>query len=163
MPARALLIIALALAAFAVSAGQASEFSAGTIKITSPWTKATPERAKVGGGFMTLTNAGKEADRLIGGSTEVSGSLQIHEMHIVNGVMMMRHNDPGIALAPGVSVVLKPFSHHLMFMDLRQPLVAGRPIKGTLVFEKAGPIEIEYAVVPLGADGPKAGTAHKHH
>jgi hypothetical protein len=54
-------------------------------------------------------------------------------------------------------VVLKPFAHHLMMMDLKQPLQAGQTIKGTLVFEKAGSVEITYVVVPMGADGPGAG------
>ena len=54
-------------------------------------------------------------------------------------------------------MVLKPFAHHLMMMDLKQPLQAGQTIKGTLVFEKAGSVEITYVVVPMGADGPGAG------
>jgi copper(I)-binding protein len=135
-------------------AAQAAEFKAGSVLITSPWTRATPERAKVGGGFMVLTNTGKEDDRLIGASVDISGSVEIHEMHIVNGVMMMRHNNPGIQLRPGASVTLKPFSHHLMFMDLKQPLVGGQKVKGVLRFQKAGEVEIEFEVVPLGANGP---------
>ena len=138
------------------ASAEVAEYSAGTIKVVAPWTRATPESAKVGGGFMTLINTGGEADRLIGGSTEVSGALEIHEMHIVNGVAMMRQVNPGITLRPGGSVVLKPFSHHLMMLDLKQPLQAGQKIKGTLQFEKAGPVDIEYLVVPMGADGPAA-------
>lgn len=150
----------LALAAMALAPhghAQVAEFGTGKIKIVAPWTRATPESSKVGGGFMTLINTGSEPDRLVGGSTEVSGGLEIHEMHIVNGVAMMRQVNPGITLKPGASVVLKPFSHHLMMMDLKQPLKAGQKIKGTLVFEKGGSVEIEYVVVPMGADGPAAG------
>ena len=139
------------------ASAQGAEYRAGNIKILAPWTRATPESSKVGGGFMTLINAGSEPDRLIGGSTEVSEGLEIHEMQIVNGVAMMRQVNPGISLKPGASVVLKPFAHHLMLMDLKQPLKAGQTIKGTLVFEKAGTVEIEYAVVPLGGNGPAAG------
>jgi copper(I)-binding protein len=136
----------LALAAMALAPdghAQVADFGTGKIKIVAPWTRATPESSKVGGGFMTLINTGSEPDRLVGGSTEVSGGLEIHEMHIVNGVAMMRQVNPGIALKPGASIVLKPFAHHL--------------IKGTLVFEKAGSVEIKYVVVPMGADGPAAG------
>ena len=149
----------LALAAMVLAPvvqAQIAEFSSGKIKIVAPWTRATPESSKVGGGFMTLINSGSEPDRLVGGSTEISGGLEIHEIHIVNGVAMMRQVNPGILLRPGASVVLKPFSHHLMMMDLKQPLKAGEKVKGTLVFEKAGRVEIEYVVVPMGADGPGA-------
>src|SRR5262245_17206848 len=131
---------------------QVAEYSTGKIKIVAPWTRATPESSKVGGGFLTLINTGSEADRLVGGTTEVSGSLEIHEIHIVNGVAMMRQVNPGIPLKPGASVVLKPFSHHLMMMDLKQPLQAGQTIKGTLVFEKAGSVEI---TIPGGPDGSR--------
>ncbi|HEU0159760.1 MAG TPA: copper chaperone PCu(A)C, partial [Hyphomicrobiaceae bacterium] len=56
---------------------QVAEYHAGKIKIVAPWTRATPESAKVGGGFMTLINTGSEPDRLIAGSTEVSEGLEI--------------------------------------------------------------------------------------
>jgi copper(I)-binding protein len=146
----------------ATASAQAAEYHAGKIKIIAPWTRATPESAKVGGGFMTLINTGSEPDRLIGGSAEVSESLEIHEMQIVNGVAMMRQVNPGISLKPGASVILKPFAHHLMLMDLKQPLQAGQTIKGRLVFEKAGTVEVEYVVVPMGADGPSQGARARH-
>jgi copper(I)-binding protein len=159
---RALLWLApIALAALTVAEDAAwaegREYLAGQIKIVAPWTRATPESSKVAGGFMTLINTGSEPDRLIAGSTQVSASLEIHEMHIVNGVAMMRQVNPGISLKPGAHVVLKPFAHHLMLIDLKQPLQAGQKIKGTLVFEKAGPVEIDYVVVPMGANGPATG------
>jgi periplasmic copper chaperone A len=138
----------------ASNAGSAVEFRAGDIVVVSPWARATPERAKVGGGFMTLINKGSQDDRLMGAFSEISESVQIHEMHLVNGVMMMRHLNPGIGIKAGSSVTLKPFSHHLMFMDLKQPLVAGQNIKVTLQFEKAGKVDIDYEVVALGAKGP---------
>ena len=152
---------ALALGFLLTTSLAGQEYISGSIKVTAPWSRATPETAKVAGGFMTITNTGKKADRLLSGSTEVSGALEIHEMHIVNGIMMMRHVNPGITLAPGASVVLKPFSHHLMLMDLKQPLRAGDKVKGVLVFEKAGPIEIEYDVLPIGSPGPAQRPGHK--
>jgi periplasmic copper chaperone A len=154
--AQAIALAALTFAQDAASA-QGMEYRVGKIKVVAPWTRATPESSKVAGGFMSLINTGSEPDRLIGGSTQVSARLEIHEMHIVNGVAMMRQVNPGISLKPGAHVVLKPFAHHLMMMDLKQPLQSGQKIKGTLVFEKAGTVEIDYVVVPMGANGPAAG------
>ena len=77
MPVRAVTIPALVCSALWVAAACASEFVAGPIKVSSPWSRATPERAKVGGGFMTVTNTGKEEDRLIGASSEIAGSIEI--------------------------------------------------------------------------------------
>ena len=79
----------------------------------------------------------------------------------------------GIALGAGKSVVLKPGGYHVMLMQLKQPLKEGDLVKLTLVFEKAGPIEVDATVEPVGATGPhgfdsqpgrpaKSTGAHKH-
>jgi periplasmic copper chaperone A len=52
---------------------------------------------------------------------------------------------------PGETVELKPGSFHVMFVGLKKPLPAGDHIKATLTFEKAGAVDIEYDVRPLGA------------
>ncbi len=48
-----------------------------------------------------------------------------------------------------------------MFMDLTAPLAEGERIKGELVFEKAGPIAVEFAVEAMGAKTGEGG-AHVH-
>ena len=105
-----LLTAATAIAAIScgTASAQVAEYQVGKIKIVAPWTRATPESSKVGGGFMTLTNTGSEPDRLIAGSTEVAGALEIHEIQIVNGVAIMRQLNPGLSIKPGASVVLNP-------------------------------------------------------
>ena len=42
-----------------------------------------------------------------------------------------------------------------MLMDLKAPLKQGDRIKLTLVFEKAGSIEVDAIVEPIGATGPR--------
>jgi copper(I)-binding protein len=46
-------------------------------------------------------------------------------------------------------------------MGLKQPLAKGQKVKGTLEFEKAGKVEIEYAVEAMGATSPAA-SGHQH-
>ena len=72
----------------------------------------------------------------------------------------MRELDKGLEIKPGQTVELKPGSYHIMFMDLKEPPKEGSTVKGTLVFEKAGPVQIEYKVEPLGAKG--SGSHHHH-
>ena len=139
--------------AFAASAAAAHEYNLGPLKIEHPWARATPKGAAVAGGYLKVTNTGKEADRLIGGSAAFAGRFEIHEMSEQGGVMKMRHLPKGLEIKPGETVELKPGSFHVMFMELKQPLVKDqkpRP-KGTLVFEKAGTIEVEYAVEAVGS------------
>jgi copper(I)-binding protein len=71
----------------------------------------------------------------------------------------MRRLENGLEIKGGQSVELKPGGHHMMFMGLTGAIEAGKDIKGTLVFEKAGAVEVTYRVAPIGS--PSA-PAHKH-
>jgi periplasmic copper chaperone A len=151
------IVLAIAVG-FTAAAAHAHEYTAGSLKIGHPWARATPKGAAVAGGYLKITNTGKEPDRLIGGSVAFAGRFEIHEMSHEGGVMKMRHLPKGLEIKPGETVEFKPGSYHLMFMDLKQPLVKDqtpRP-KGTLMFEKAGKVEVEFAVEAIGAS-PKGG------
>jgi periplasmic copper chaperone A len=151
-------------AAFALLAGaaQAHDYKLGPLEIKHPWARATPKGAAVAGGYLTIVNAGKEPDRLVGGSSPVAGRFEIHEMAVTDGMMRMRALPQGLEIKPGATVELKPGSYHLMFMNLKKPLVQGQSIKGTLTFEKAGSIEVEYTVEPIGAPASRHGGHHGH-
>jgi copper(I)-binding protein len=143
-------------------AAEAHDFKAGAIDISHPWARATPKGATIAGAYLKLTNTGKEPDRLVGGSTPVAGRFEIHQMSMNNGVMQMRPVTGGLEIKPGESLEFKPGSYHLMLMDLKQPLVHKQRVKGTLIFEKAGSVEIEYAVEPVGST-PSPGHSGGHH
>lgn len=136
-------------------------FKVGPLTIEAPWIRATPGGAKIAGGYMKITNSGKETDRLVGGTFPVAGRFEVHEMAMDGGVMKMRHLAKGLEIAPGASVELKPGGYHVMLMDLKQGLKEGETYKGTLMFEKAGKVEIEYKVGPVGG-APKAGGHSQH-
>lgn len=139
--------------------GKAS--GASTIEIEKPWTRATPAAATVAAGYVTLKNVGKEADKLIGGSVEGAASVEVHTMSNDNGVMKMRHLEAGLELPPGETVTLKPGGLHLMMMGLNAPFQEGGTLKGKLKFEKAGDVDVEFAVQPIGSSGPE--DSHDHH
>ena len=139
----------------------ARDYTVGSIRINHPWTRATPKGATIAAGYMTIVNAGAAPDRLIGGSSPVAGGLQVHSMVMDNGVMKMRPVEGGLEVKPGETVELKPGAFHIMLMDLKRPLEKGQLIKGTLEFEKAGKVEIEYTVEGIGASSPSAG-GHQH-
>ncbi len=151
---------ALLALAFAVpAAAQApAAVNAGALRIEAPWTRATPAGAKVAGGFLKIINMGAAPDRLLSGATEAAGRFEIHEMAIVDGVMKMRELAKGLEIAPGATVELKPGSYHLMFMDLKRPIVKGEALRATLVFEKAGKIDVAF---PASAIGAPAANEHK--
>lgn len=152
----------LALLVFAGGAA-AHDYTAGSIHIVHPWTRATPKGAKVAGGYMTIRNRGTVSDRLIGGSSSVAGRFEVHQMTTEQNVMTMRPVSGGLEIKPGESVALKPESFHIMLLDLRQPLAKGERVKGTLLFEKAGRVEIEYVVEAMGAPGTSEHGTHSGH
>lgn len=139
------------------------EYQLGDLVIRQPWTRATPKGAPVAGGYVTIENRGKSADRLVDGSFALAGRFEIHEMAVIDGVMRMRHLPKGLEIKPGQTLVLKPGSYHLMFMKLKGRIVPGKPEKGTLVFEKAGRIEVEFAAAPIGAKTMSGHGGHMKH
>jgi copper(I)-binding protein len=148
--------IAFCLVAAAVSA---EDIKLGALEISHPWARATPKGASVGGGYVTVRNSGTTPDRLVGGTLTGAGRVEIHEMSMDGGVMKMREVKGGLQIAPGETVSLQPGAFHLMFMGLTSPLEKGRPVKGTLVFENAGGVEVTYDVEPIGA---KPGARDEH-
>lgn len=152
---------AASLLVFAVTTANAHDYKIGQLEITHPWTRATPKGAAVAGGYLKVKNTGTVSDRLIGGSVPVAGRFEVHEMAMNNGVMTMRPLKDGLEIKPGQTIELKPGSYHVMFMDLKQPLNQGQPLKGTLVFEKAGTLEIEYKIEAIGAKASGDG-GHSH-
>ncbi|WP_332690996.1 copper chaperone PCu(A)C [Bosea sp. (in: a-proteobacteria)] len=149
--------LALTLTGFAAFA---EDYAVGPLKVEQPWTRATPAGAKVAGGYLAVTNSGSAPDRLLGGSSEVAGKVEIHEMAMNNGVMTMRGLPEGLAIKPGEKAELKPGGYHLMLMGMKRQLKEGENIKVTLDFEKAGPVAVEFSVQSVGARAPAAG--HKH-
>lgn len=144
------------------SAAVAHDFKAGAIGIDYPWSRATPKGASVAGGYLKITNTGSAPDRLTGGSAEVAKRLEFHEMSMDGGVMKMRELKNGIEIAPGATVELKPGSYHIMMMNLSRPLAKGDRVKGSLTFEKAGKVDIEFAVEAIGG-APAAQDKSKEH
>jgi copper(I)-binding protein len=163
MRKRIALAASLLIAAALPFAAEARDVRKGPIKIEQPWTRATPGGAKVGGGFMKITNTGTTADRLTSIKTDISNAVEIHEMKMADGVMKMRALGKPLEIGPGQTVELKPGGYHAMLVGLKQPIVKGKPVKVTLVFEKAGEVEVELAVAPIGAKSPAGGGGHSHH
>lgn len=140
-----------AVAALMVPTAYAAEYKVGDLTIAHSWTRATPAGAKTAGGFAKITNNGTEADRLIGGSADKAGKVEVHEMAVVDNIMKMRELENGLEIKPGETVELKPGSYHLMFMGLEGSYKEGETVKGTVTFEKAGTVEVEFKVKAIGA------------
>ena len=136
----------VALALTIVPALAADPIKVGALEITGPFTRATLPGAQVGAGFMTITNTGSDADRLVSGVSAASKTVQIHEMAVVDGVMKMQELKDGLEIPAGGSVELKPGGYHVMFIDITAPFVEGSTVTVTLNFAKAGSVDVPLTV-----------------
>jgi copper(I)-binding protein len=146
-----LFTLALALAVSAAPA-LAQEFKAGDIVVEKPWARATPKGAEVGSGYLAILNRGAAPDRLTGGTADFA-TVEIHQMSSENGVSQMRELKDGLDIPAKGAVAFSPGGYHLMFTHLTHPLTKGENVKATLNFEHAGPVEVEFSVMGIGATG----------
>ena len=165
-------VLPIALLLVGIGYATAHEHTSKSVTVAHPWARATPGGAKVGGAYLEIKAAAGRGDRLIAAKSPVAGAAELHNHIMENGFARMRRVD-AIAVPAGTSVILKPGGYHLMLADLKAPLKEGNLLKLTLVFEKAGEIEVDATVEPIGATGPhgfdtqpgqpaKATDSHKH-
>ena len=152
------IFLVLAVLGAGSTVARSEEIKAGDLVITQAWSRATPKGATTGGAYLTVENKGSAPDRLVGGSADVAGKVEIHEMAMSNGVMKMRPLEKGLEIAPGKSVKLAPGGYHVMLMDLKSPLKKGDKLPVTLEFEKAGKVAVSFDVEGIGAQGPAGGS-----
>lgn len=140
------------------------------VVVADAWIRATVPGQSGTGGFMKLT-AQHESLELLGFSSSVAGTAELHEMAMEGDVMRMRPVN-ALPLPKGRAVALKPGGHHLMLMGLNTPLKAGSQVPIRLIYKDAKGKTLEQAVnvpvlaaAPAGASAGKAEPAsgHEHH
>lgn len=122
------------------------------VTVDQPWVRGTVAAQKVTGAFMTLTAA--KNSRLVAVSSPVAGTVEVHEMKMVDDVMRMRQI-PVLELPAGKPVALTPGGYHLMLFQLKQQLKDGDKVPLVLEIEDAAKvrssIKVEALVKPLNA------------
>lgn len=129
----------------------AHDCTLGSLKIGVPWGRATPPAASAGGSFLTVTNTGAAADRLVSATSSAALQVEVCEMRMDGSIRRMRELDNGHAIPPDATVTLAPGGFHMMMIGLEEPLEEATGVPVTLVFEKAGKIEVELQVMALCA------------
>lgn len=137
---------AISIAALLSTDAFAHDFAKGDIRIDHPWSRVTPSAAPVAGAYLTVTNSGTIADRLIGGSTPIAERVEIHQMSIDDGVARMRPLTEGVEIAAGATAELAPGGTHIMLIKPSRQLIDGERFAATLEFARAGAIEVEFVV-----------------
>jgi copper(I)-binding protein len=151
----------VALASGAGGHGHTQIAAESGIKIEGAFARASAGPVRNGAAYLTITNTGGAADRLIGAEADVSTRVELHTHRKEGEVMRMRKVE-AIDVPAGGTATLQPGGNHVMFMGLKEPLKEGESFPLTLMFETAGSIEVMVTVGPAGAMRPESGHGGGH-
>lgn len=129
---------------------------AGDIQVENAWARATAPGQDAASVDLTITS--KHAAALVGVSSPVAATAQLHSMEMESGMMKMREV-ASIDLPPGKTVNLGESGYHLMLMGLKAPIKEGQTVPLTLSIRvsKLGMVKIETRakVISLTAAPPQ--------
>jgi copper(I)-binding protein len=129
------------------------DYAAGDLEIAHPFAFETARTAQTAGGFMTITNTGTTADRLLAVEADFP-RVEVHTTEMDGDIARMIHLEDGIEIPAGETVVLQPGGFHVMFMGLGgDPFEVGEEVPATLVFENAGRVEVVFGVEARSGNG----------
>lgn len=107
----------------------ASPAGSGDLTMTDPWAKAADSGMTAA--FGTLVNDTDQDITIVAASSDVA-RMELHEMAMSDGEMVMRPKEGGIVVPAGEEHELAPGGDHIMFMDLTEPLEPGDEVAVTL-------------------------------
>jgi periplasmic copper chaperone A len=162
---RTLVLGALSVVTVQTSHAVAHEQTIGSLKVAHAWVRATTASEKMTLGYaIEITNTGKTADRLLGASLDAAGEGELRSVNLDTAPPNATPIKGGLAIEPGKSIGLAPGSQHIHFPTVKSPLVAGGIAKGTLWFEKAGKVAVDFMIEPAelaAVDIPASGADSK--
>ena len=124
--------------------------------------RATVESLSSSGAYLSITNHGEVADRLLDVTSDLARKTELHEVKISSGVMKMRPVIGGIKIPAGKTVDLVPGGYHVMLMGLKEPLHSNSTYEITFVFQRAGKIAVKgMAKLPANLTGLNFPIMHK--
>ena len=130
--------------------------------VTDSYARSTGPLAKAGAAYMKIMNHSKKDDRLISVYSDIAKKTELHtHLKSDNVIMKMMRIDKGIEIGAMKEHALVRGGEHIMFMGLKEPFENGKIIPVTLLFEKAGEVNIE-VVVDQKRKEKKHSQSHTH-
>lgn len=139
-------VILIAAASLGLAAPAAAhQYKVGDLTIDHPWSR--PAAAGMNGaGYVTVTNTGAQPDVLVSVESRAAEKVAIHQGSMAGGVMSMKALPNGMPIPAGGAATFAPGGNHLMMVRLKTALKAGDKVPATLVFKRAGRVNVEFAV-----------------
>ena len=106
------------------------------VSVENAWVHATigEDDSSMTAAYMTIVNPGDADVRLTSAECTDSGVVQLHEMVLQDGKMIMQETKEGIAVPAGGHAHLTEGGFHIMLMMLKHKLTVGERVRLTLHF-----------------------------
>ncbi|ROO62293.1 hypothetical protein EDC02_4268 [Micromonospora sp. Llam0] len=114
--------------------------------IEDPWVKAADEGMTAA--FGVLVND-TDADITVTAVETAISPIELHEMAMQDGAMVMREKGGGITVPAGGSHTLEPGGDHIMLMDIAEAVQPGDEITFTMTFADGGTYEFSAVAKPF--------------
>jgi periplasmic copper chaperone A len=126
------------------------------ISVDKAFIKLVPETSPNTAAFATIKNGTAKDVSLIKAESEISNTVELHDMVMENEVMVMRPVEK-ILIKANSSTELKPGSLHIMFIGLKSPLQKDAKHKVSLTFDDGQKIQLDLSVKEVNMEG-----GHQH-
>lgn len=141
---RHLLIFFALLSNVLIGNAVASESSLSVKDATVPMTPPGIKSAQL---HLTIVNSGSEVRELVGVASDIAEAMEIHEMKMNDGKMLMRKIDGLDVPAEGETVLEHGSGYHLMLIGLTSSLEVGKTVNFTLTFKNGETLQFDATVV----------------
>lgn len=145
-------VLAIAAALFSVNGANAkhhkmvSDVKAQTMVVDNAWARASNAATKTGAGYVHLVNKGDKDDYLVAVKDAVSAQTELHQMTLVDNVMKCKLLKEPILIKAHSEFTLKPGAYHIMFTNLKKPLVKGESFPAVFTFKHSAPVKATFAI-----------------
>lgn len=109
------------------------------LTIADPWVKASDEGMT--SAFGILVNDGTDDLRIVSSESSMSTVVELHEVVMTDGEMLMREKADGFVVPAGGEHLLEPGADHLMLMDLTAPIAPGDDVDFVLTLDDGSTFE----------------------
>lgn len=116
--------------------GYGARVTRSPLTISDGWAKAADDGTSAA--FGMLTNPTDKPITVIGAASPFAKAVQLHEVVMKDGSMVMQQKEGGFTIPANGSIELKPGGNHLMFMGISRKITPGTMVPVKLITDDGG-------------------------
>lgn len=128
------------------------------ITVHNAWMRPTAQ-GENGAVYFILSNHSSEADELVGVSSNLADTIEIHESSMAEGTDVMQMSQVfSVPLERGAEVTFEPGGLHVMLVNIKREVKVGEDVEVTLHFKNHEDIPVNVSVAEFAPTGDE----HSH-